>query len=127
MSRHVLVITGDTPETRDCYLECPDGNGCSGWIECGVRWHGDGERSAEHGPFDCSDDLPWYDEEEYEFHGETHTWRSGYGWTVPYRGCVVMYGNWEPPDDVFNIEPGRYDVEDDWDETEVYLEWANAE
>lgn len=121
----MLVVTGSTPATRDYRLECPDGNGCSGWIECGEQWHGDGTRSAEHGPFDCPDDLPWYDEEEYEFHGVVHTWRSGYGWTVPFTGgCIVVYGDWEPPDGVFNVKPGRYDVEDEWNETEVYLEWA---
>lgn len=126
MSRHILVVEPDTayaerfpdfpPETR-WHIECPDGNGCSGWEEC------DGDHSSL-----TEDDQ---DEGYATAHGVEHEYRWGYGWTVPYEGCVVA-GNdsTEPPDELWKRDEdshnlrlplGRWVVDDDWDETHCTL------
>lgn len=128
MTTHVLVITPDTeyakrfpdadPEVQ-WRVECSDPAACSGWRECGEP-HEVGGVSAADGPWDPpSDDVPWVDEDEFEFHGEDHTWRGGWGWTVEYAGCPVdAFGDIELPDDLPQpITPGRYTIDVEWDDT----------
>lgn len=148
MSRHILVVSLDSREqerldagelvlpehieSHDHSVICPDGNGCSGWIECGDPHEVEGE-SAACGPYSCNCDdenardclsgdspPPWYDEEEFEFHGVMHTWRSGFGWTVPYTGCIVNFGDYELPHGYEQLSLGEHKVDDDWDD-----EWCN--
>lgn len=130
MSRHILVVEKDEtyaerfpdfPEERVFRLECPDGNGCAGWSEC-RKPHTVNGKDASAGPYECDEFDPWYDLDEFTFHGVLHTWHSGFDWTVPYDGCVVDGNDWEPPDGAFDLPYGRYEVEDDWwDETSVTL------
>ena len=133
MSRHILVVEVDTdyaerfpaaPPSHRWRIECPEGNGCAGFEEC-AELHPEG---ADDGPYG-SEDAPWFDQDEYVFHGVLHTWHGcGYGWTVPYKGCVVQGSDVEPPDDLYLSSPdrelplGRWVVEDDWEDYEsVYL------
>lgn len=129
MTAHIIIrreeadyaesYPGETPEFED-HLECPVG--CSGWQECREEKHTvpgyDGENS---GPWESDEDAPWYDEEEFEFHGVLHTWNGyGYGWTVPYEGCVVGGNDWSDPYGIPDRE-GKWLVDDDWDDTTVTL------
>lgn len=74
-------------------------------------------------------DDPWCDEDEFVFHGVPHTWRYGYGWTVPFEGCVVD-ANDSCVDEAYDIArehgPGTHEVDDDWDETTCYLIWVRT-
>ncbi|QTJ65003.1 hypothetical protein HYG77_04905 [Rhodococcus sp. ZPP] len=144
---HVLVKKFD-PELEgadiefDYDLECPGQPHCNGWMECEKPHEFDGFDAA-NGPDDCIDgcgddedapcdceNLPWSGLFEFEFHGVVHTWRHGYGWTVPYRGCVVLDNDGLETADEITIDqpPGRYLVNDDWqDEHHVYLELVGPE
>lgn len=124
MSDHVLEVPLDG---EGFTIECLAGNGCNGWIECREP-HTVGKLDATEGPYDCDPDMPWSDEEEWEFHGVLHEWRWGYGWTVPYPGCVVAAQGCDAPDDLWEVvdgehrlKPGRWLVDDDWDDTDCYL------
>lgn len=149
--RHMLVITLDHIEqakldageyvfpehvdSRSYGTKCMATNGCGGWIECRESHEVDGKK-ADCGPYDCdcggedgpsclgeteADYAPWYDREEFEFHGVEHTWRYGHGWTVPYTGCIVAWGDYELPDGSEDLPRGEYQVDDDWDDTDCYL------
>lgn len=137
MSRHVLVVAVDTayterfpdlPPVHTWRLECPDGNGCSGFVECDEP-HGADGMDAVDGPWDAVEDAPWDGCDEYDFHGQTHTWYDGHGWTVPYPGCVVQGAGCDAPDALGEPDPaggrrlplGRWAVEDEWDDTECIL------
>lgn len=99
-------------------ITCLHPDRCTGWIECSGQEHPAG---SEDGPYDCEEDAPWEGADEFEFHGELHTWRDSYGWTVPYVGCVVQGADYEIPDELRPLRIGRWIVEDEWDETDVYL------
>lgn len=58
---------------------------------------------------------------EYEFHGVLHEWRAGYGWTVPYPGCVVAGAVEDLPDGIDTGVDGTYPVEAEWDDEWCYL------
>ena len=106
------------------HTECPTPQHCTGWIECREPHEVDGE-SAEDGPYDTTEGQPWDGHDEYEFHGVLHEWRSGFGWTVDYPGCVVAGNLFEVdlPDDIPRpLRPGRWLVDDDWDEIDMYLD-----
>lgn len=121
MRGHTLVVEPDDayaarfpdfpPETQ-MRVECDSPDECGGWTEC-IQDHGAGNDV----PWVSDEDAPWFEEEDYDFHGVTHTWRSGHGWTVPYKGCVVQ----EVDLDFGHLPIGRYAIEDEWDDTECYL------
>lgn len=130
-SKHVLVKEID-PEDHEEFryrIECQVPDSCDGWWECDKPHEVDGRRAdgAQDGPFDCEADVPWSDKEEFEFHGVTHTWRYGHGWTVPFEGCIVAWADSEPPEEVEALPPGRYEVEDEWDDTSLYLNYVGPE
>lgn len=85
---------------------------CAGWIEC----------SEEHPNSDPEDDeSPVYDQyDDVMMHGVPHDHHDGM-WTVPYKGCVVRGGDWETPDDLYPLRAGEWIVEDEWEDTCVYL------
>lgn len=91
-------------------------NGCSGWQEC----------DGDHTGFDPEDeDSPAFDRyEDVEIHGESHEWKWGHSWTVPYVGCVLA-GNDGWQDSAYEIlrtyGPGEYAIDEDWDDTDVYI------
>lgn len=123
MSEHVFIVA---PDGEGFTIECLAGNGCNGWIEC-RKPHMVGDLDARVGPY-CDDDAPWCDFEEWEFHGVVHTWRYGWGWTVPYPGCVVAGSGVDAPDDLWEttdgerrLRPGRWLVDDDWDDEDCRL------
>lgn len=125
---HILTITTTEDHTADdpdyrWDVECLAPEKCDGWQECLEPHEVDG-KSAASGPYDCDEDAPWCDEDEYEFHGVLHTWRWGNGWTVPFEGCVVS-ANDSTCDSVYDIArehgAGRYQVDDDWDDETCYL------
>ena len=128
MSGHILVIENDdtydgsADEALKYSIRCPEGNGCNGWQECsedhGAAWEGP---EAPEGK-----DRPWAGLDEFEFHGVPHTWRNSWGWTVPFKGCIVAetvedFGEFE------HLPPGEYPVEDEWwDDTDCYLDLIDA-
>lgn len=94
--------------------------GCNGWQECREPHVVEGYDGPNDGPDDSEEDAPWADREEFEFHGVLHTWRGGWGWTVPFVGCVLA--EQDLADYIHDIYaehgPGEYLVDDDWwDET----------
>ena len=135
MSRHILVKEIDTdyaerlpdfPPQYRYLIECPEGNRCEGWAEYREAHEVDGV-SANDGPDDCEPEALWAAEEEFDFHGATHTWKYGWGWTVAYPGCVVQGSDFDPPDELYALPVGRYVVEDDWDDRCCYLQYIGAE
>lgn len=138
MSRHILVVEPDAayaarfpdadPETR-WWIECPEGNDCAGWQECREP-HVVDSKDAADGPHEtecrCVNGLecevPWCGEDVFTFHGIEHEWRWGYGWTVPFTGCVLAANadRFDPPDDLWQTDGtlsiGRWVVDDDWDD-----------
>lgn len=106
------VDMGEWGASITCYP-----GGCNGWQECREEHSVDGYTGENDGPDDSDEDAPWADEEEFEFHGVLHEWRSGWGWTVPFNGCVVSVAD-SLSDFADNIlreyGPGEYLVDDDW-------------
>jgi len=121
---HILVkeIDPDDPGDFRYRIECQIDGGCGGWLECDEP-HEVAGQNAEAGPDDCDPAAPWWGSEEFEFHGVVHTWRyGGHGWTVPHSGCIVAAVDWVPPEEIEDdLPPGRYEVDDEWDDTEVSL------
>lgn len=132
-THHVLHVEMGTPERYTAFggvvkydtdygysIECP---GCNGWQECREEHSVEGYDGLNDGPDGSPEDAPWFEEEEFIFHGELHTWHWGHGWTVAYKGCVVRAN--ESGDDANNIAltygPGDYLVGEDWDDETVYL------
>lgn len=126
---HVLVIEPDAayaerfPDAPVEYrwaIECLVPEKCGGWQECPESHQIDGEPTND-GPWESDETAPWYEEEEYEFHGVWHEWRYGYGWTVPFDGCVVADAvHVDCP--VEPMRPGRWLVNDEWDDTYLTLD-----
>jgi len=117
-------------DERDYRIECLDVEQCGGWQEC-LRQH-----LCKHGfPIEYDDlsiegacpgmvDRNCIGEDDEEiFHGEHHTYRWGWRWTVEFKGCIVNEVNWDY-DDVNgdSLPRGRYGIDDDWDDDSVYLE-----
>lgn len=144
---HILVISLDRdtqarldageyvfPEDAESHehsIVCPYTGGCGGWIGCQQPHEVDG-KSASCGPEDCICDdgqpsclgedggehPPWYDQEDFEFHGVMHTWRHGHGWTVPYDGCIVRYNSsYDLPYEYDELPLGEHEVDAEWDDT----------
>lgn len=129
MIEHLLTVEVNTdyaerfPDAPTEYrwgIACTNPDQCKGWQECDKAHEVDGSSAAD-GPYDAEEDAPWDGLDEFEFHGELHTWVDGYGWTVPYVGCVVQGNNVECPDELYPLRPGAWIVEDDWDDTDCYL------
>lgn len=151
MSEHILVIDVDTqtrklldeghlmyPEhldDRHYSVLCPHPDECNGWMEC-LRQHicphghsaGMGfEEMSSDGPcpgHDNDNDPNCYSGyDEFNFHGEWHTYRYGWGWTTEWPGCVVADADidfYYLP--VERLPRGEYPVNDDWDDTYCTLE-----
>jgi hypothetical protein len=129
MTEHLLTIEVDTayaerfpdfePVNR-WSIACINPDQCNGWIECDKPHEVDGVNASD-GPYDSDDDAPWSGYDEFEFHDEEHSWRDGYGWTVPYKGCVVQGQYVDLPDELDLSRLGEWIVEDDWDDTECTL------
>lgn len=139
-AKHVLTIVRgndwmpDEPDW-DWDLTCVDFNACDGqgWWECGVhlahttatyKARDEGRVLLDHPPA-CDAPAPgeWNDDEdEILAHGVWHTYRYGWGWTVPYPGCVLV-GHDNIADHVWEIArtegTGTYLVIEDWDDTDV--------
>lgn len=116
MTDHLLTVTGE-PGDFKYVIECVDPPTCHGWEECPKDHIVDG-KNAGYGPYESDDEDPWDGMDEFEFHGELHTWHSG--WTVPFQGCIVA-SSYTCDDSVHDIlcdnGPGTYKVEADfWDE-----------
>jgi hypothetical protein len=125
---HLLTIAKEAdfdPEWPhfDWDITCVVPELCGGWQECQEPHAVDGESAAD-GPYDASEDDPWFDLEEFTFHGVEHTWRGDYGWTIPYEGCVVSANDYVA-DEVHDIGvehgEGTYVVDDEWDDTSCTL------
>lgn len=102
-------------------IDCP---GCDGWQEC----HKDHDThdvdaclTPDTEPCICDPN----EDDEFDFHGVTHTYRWGAGWTVPYQGCVIAGSEDTITDFVYETAytygPGSYIIEDDWDFYDLYL------
>lgn len=118
------VTDEDRKDAHISQLICPDPDNCPGWEECREPHIVDGQ-DAFMGPYEGEEGYPWDDVDEFEFHGVLHTWNYGFGWTVPFKGCVAreaydFYG--ETPDGIPMDRPGMYEVEEDWyDESTCYF------
>jgi hypothetical protein len=129
---HILIKEADPddPEEFRYRVECQIEGGCGGWLECAephevAGWIASG---SEGDPHDCDPAAPWCNSEEFTFHGVEHTWQGGWGWTVPFEGCLLeSYSDFEPPDEVLDLPVGRYLVDDEWDDTEVCLNYVGPE
>ena len=124
---HVLVIEPDTayadrfpdfPVEYRWRIECANVEKCGGWTECPEPHEVDGTSAAD-GPWDALESAAWCDEDYFTFHGVEHEWHDGYGWTVPFEGCVVAATAEDQP--ISPMRPGRWVVHDDWDDEWVYL------
>lgn len=107
---HTLIVEADGPEDDSLTLECTTPDLCKGWVECHEEGHGPSPYETEDG------------DEDQEFHGVPHTWQY-VGWTVDYTGpCIVNYCDWERPADApYPMQPGRYEVDVDWDDDPVLI------
>lgn len=124
MTEHLLTVEADTdyaerhprayPELT-WSITCINPDSCNGWSECDKDHEVDGVNAAD-GPYDAEDGRPWAGLDEFEFHGEEHTWRSGHGWTSAYKGCVVQGTDVDLPDELHPLRPGKWIVDDDWDD-----------
>jgi hypothetical protein len=126
---HILIkeIDPDDPDGFRYRIECRAPKSCDGWIECDLVHAVGGLSADDEGPFDCHPDDPWFGREEFEFHGVIHTWQGEHGWTAPFEGCVVAWADWVPPEEMETLPAGRYEVEDDWDDTSVHLDYVGPE
>lgn len=120
---HLLTITKEAdfdPEWPhfDYEVTCLAPDLCGGWEECPEAHEVDGV-SAEDGPDECPEDVAWFDEPTFTFHGVEHEWRYSHGWTVPFPGCVVAANDYIC-DDAHDIGvthgEGTHVVDDEWDE-----------
>lgn len=130
---HVLTVTksDDWHEDQpyfDYSIECLAPEKCGGWQEC-VEPHEVDGNSAADGPWGSDESAPWFEEDYYVFHDVEHEWRYGYGWTVPFEGCVVAANDsaYDYAHDI-GVEhgPGRYVVDDEWDDCSVALLFAGV-
>lgn len=125
---HRLTLTKDDdfdPEypyfkgSIDCLVPAK----CGGWQECPESHQIDGE-PVNDGPWESDESAPWYEQDYFTFHGVEHEWRYGYGWTVPFEGCVVA-ANDHASDSTHEIGvehgEGTFLVDDEWDDTYVTL------
>lgn len=145
-----LVYPEDV-EDREYELRCVDPSSCNGWTECPELVHRcEHGCNAADGPDENDPDggecpgfkkkLPdlaiigypaeytyncWAGEEDFEFHGVMHTYQHGHGWVVPYPGCVVDAIAEMPPDDAHLYPIGEHEIEDEWDDTWCYLNFAH--
>lgn len=148
---HLLNVAKGTDWTEDDHewnwsITCLAPEKCGGWQECGKEHRLEGVSAADgpydndcpgwHGPYLADDahdkrmqaesaqHYPWCDEDEFEFHGVLHTWRYGYGWTIPFDGCAVA-ANLSWADEAWDIADehgeGSHVVDDDWDDTDLTL------
>lgn len=125
MTEHLLTVEVDTAYTErfpnaetelNWSITCTNPDQCNGWMECDKPHEVDGVNAAD-GPNDSEEDAPWSGYDEFEFHGEEHTWRECYGWTIAYKGCVVQGSlTAECPDELHPLRPGKWVVDDDWDD-----------
>lgn len=124
MTEHLLTVEvdaetaerfpDDDPEYR-WSITCINPNDCHGWIECDKPHEVDGVNAGD-GPYDSEEGAPWDGYDEFDFHGQTHTWHDGWGWDVPHPGCVVQGMEVEFPDELDPItRSGRWIVDDAWD------------
>ena len=101
---------------------CPGPKYCHGWQEC----------DGDHTGYDPEDEeSPAFDQyEDVEIHGVLHEWKCGHNWTVPYKGCVLEGRAWPWGDNVHDIlmtyGPGEYVIDEDWDDTDVFVTAAKA-
>lgn len=114
LARFRPVTDADRADAYAATIECSDPAACDGWIEC----------DKDHDGYDPEDETsPAYDEfEDVMIHGVPHDWH--YGWTVPYAGCPVVgscHLGWDVPEGIPMDRPGRYLVDDEWDDSLVSL------
>ena len=150
MGTHTLVLTLDSteqakldageyvfpehPESRNWHIRCDDPSRCIGWNECRrqhICKHGHDilyDELSPDGPCPGHEHNCVGEDDEETFHGEDHTHRWGWGWTVPFIGCVVAE-NWDGdlPCGIDSMPIGEYPVDEDWyDDTSVSLTLADA-
>ena len=125
MTRHWVTVTrdedyiarfGDSPHDPAIKwaIECSDPAACPGWVECPENHTGYDPEDEESPAFDQYEDVM--------IHGVVHEWRTGYGWTVPFDGCPVRDGGGDDASDIAHEKGvGRWEVYDDWDDTDCYL------
>jgi len=117
---HTLIVEPDTryaerfPHADPSFVYsilCHNQALCDGWQTCGH------EACRVGSPWgDENEAEPWYEEEEWEFHGILHTFRFGYDWTVPFDGCVVAEQVDAISDAAHGLPVGEYLVDDEWDD-----------
>ncbi|CCW14633.1 hypothetical protein [Rhodococcus aetherivorans] len=123
-TKHVITkaIDRKDPSEFTYTLECPGAPHCTGFSECHEKHVQDGIDADEVTPYDGETDdgeaPPWDGADEWTFHGVAHTYRYGYGWTVPYTGCVLREYDLEFDDALLDQPPGRYSISVYWEDPE---------
>lgn len=125
---HILTVTqceDFDPEypSFEYSIECLNVDKCGGWQECRETHEVDGVSAAD-GPWNCDENAPWEEYDEFAFHGVEHKWVEWHGWTVPYPGCVVADNDFicdDAHDIALDHGCGRHEVEDDWDDMDCSL------
>lgn len=127
MSGHALLVEqGD-----DHFEDQPDWKGtihcltpakCEGWWEC----------SGDHTGYDPDEkDSPAYDQtEDVMIHGVLHGYQHGFGWTVPYDGCIVAASD-SIHEHVYEIGQqhgaGLHLVDTEWEDTDCTLIYVTVD
>lgn len=126
---HHLVVTKSSDWTEDepdwdWTIVCVAPERCGCWQECGESHEVEGEPENE-GPWDSDESAPWYERDEYVFHGVVHEWQGfGHGWTVTFQGCGVAANDWagdSAAEIAHEYGEGVHVVDDDWDDTDLNL------
>lgn len=126
MTTQHIVTKAHDPEDPSEYtytLECPGAPHCTGFSECDKPHVHNGidadEVTPEDGVVDDHGGVPpWDGIYEWTFHGVLHTYHYGYGWTVPYTGCVLREYDLEFDDALLDQPPGRYLISVYWEDPE---------
>ena len=135
------LVLPEHPDSHSWHIRCDNPAHCTGYSECSrmhICKHGH-EVPAGHPDEHGSPDGPcpgypnelghpncWEGDDEFQFHGEWHTYRWGWGWTVPFIGCIVSE-NWDGDlldvaGGVYALPLGEHPVDEEWyDDTGVSL------
>lgn len=112
------VTDEDRADAFTWRVECSDPARCEGWTECAVT-----HENAPDDPDETGGD------QHITLHGVEHLWVAGWGWVARLEGCPVdeRAPDCDPPEGMPLDRPGRYLVDADWDDTDLYLELVDTE
>lgn len=113
---HATGVRVDPADYPEFTVSCP--TGACGYEGCPAVHVVDGV-SADEGPWEALESAPFAEREQFEFHGELHTWSDlAQVWMVPSRTCAVedeirAWG--DIPEGISIAVDGDYPIEAVWD------------